>query len=313
MADFLCALALIGALLPGCGPEPPLATGYVEGEYVHLAPLAPARLVDLRVGRGDRVEAGQLLAAVEAEDARLALAAAEAAQDRAASELADLEQGARPSEIAALEAALASARANARHMAREAERQERLAQQSASSRAQLDAARASAEIAQAAVGEAEARLETARLPPRPDMVQAARAAVKQALADRQALEWQMRQRQLTAPAAGTVTDILRHRGEMAGPEAPVLTLLPDGATVLRFFLPQGELASVAIGTRLRVTCDGCQPVDATVSFIAGRAEFTPPVIYSRDARQKLVYQAEARPDPGSPLKPGQIVEVWKAP
>ena len=39
-------------------------------------------------------------------------------------------------------------------------------------------------------------------------------------------------------------------------------------------------------------------------------EFTPPVIYSLENRQKLVYLVEARPDASSSvLQPGQIVDV----
>lgn len=309
MGDFLCTLVLVGSLLPGCAGAPPLATGYVEGDYVALAPPVTARITELRVRRGDRVEAGQGLGAVEMRDAELALAAAEAARARAASQLADLESGARAPEIAAAEAALASARAEAQRAAREAARQEQLARQRTSSQAQLDAARTAAQVAGAAMQAAQARLDLARLPARPDALAAARAALAEAEANRQALAWQVGQRMLTAPATGIVADVLRRPGEMAGPAAPVLVLLPDGATVLRFFVPEAALASLALGTRLEVACDGCKPGRATVSFIADEAEFTPPVIYSRDSRQKLVYRVEARPDPGSDLKPGQIIEI----
>jgi len=50
---------------------------------------------------------------------------------------------------------------------------------------------------------------------------------------------------------------------------------------------------------------------ATISFISPQAEYTPPVIYSRDSRGKLVYLVEARPDPAGAarLKPGQPLEV----
>lgn len=311
MADFLCSLAVIGALLPGCGAPPPLATGTVEGEFVQVAPLVNARVTELLVRRGDHVAAGRVLATVEARDAELALAGAEAAQSRAASQLADLQAGGRAPEIAAAEAALAAARAEAQRADAEAARQEQLARQRASPQAQLDTARAAAATAQANMQAAQARLDLARLPARPDAIAAARAALDEAEAARQVLDWQLSQRQLAAPAAGTVADILRHPGEMAGPSAPILTLLPDGATLLRFFVAQADLAALSIGMRLDVACDGCAPAQATVSFIADRAEFTPPVIYSRDTRQKLVWQVEARPDPGSPLKPGQIVEVRK--
>jgi HlyD family secretion protein len=72
--------------------------------------------------------------------------------------------------------------------------------------------------------------------------------------------------------------------------------------------------SYQIGSRVEVSCDGCPAgVTARVSFIADEPEFTPPVIYSVESRQKLVYLIEARPDAGSVLQPGQIVDVRLAP
>ncbi len=60
-----------------------------------------------------------------------------------------------------------------------------------------------------------------------------------------------------------------------------------------------------------VRCDGCPDgLTATISHVADSPEFTPPVIYSIENRQKLVYRVEALPDPGADLlRPGQIVDV----
>ena len=89
MSGVFCSLALIADLLAGCAP-PPLATGYVEGEFVLVAPAATARIEDLAVKRGDRVAAGDVLAVQERRDAEIALAQAEAALARARSERANL-------------------------------------------------------------------------------------------------------------------------------------------------------------------------------------------------------------------------------
>jgi HlyD family secretion protein len=63
---------------------------------------------------------------------------------------------------------------------------------------------------------------------------------------------------------------------------------------------------------VQVSCDGCAaPIGAAISYVSPRAEFTPPVIYSRDTRAKLVFMVEARPAPAqaASLKPGQPLEV----
>lgn len=313
MADLLCALPLISALLARCGPPPPLATGYVEGDYVQVAPLVPARISALEVQRGDVVRAGQVLARVETADARAALDAAEARLKRAESELADLTHGSRPAELAALEAATTAARTRAARATGDAEREERLSARGVSSAAQSATLRAAADVAVAALAEAEARLEVARLPARPDRIEAARAQLAETRAARDTAQWQLDQRAMRAEGPGIITDIIRSPGEIAGPSAPVLTYLAEGALRLRVFVPEPALASVSVGTRLEVSCDGCGPITARITWVSDRAEFTPPVIYSRETRQKLVYMVEAAPEPASALKPGQIVDVRVAP
>ena len=313
MLDLLCALPLISALLSHCGPPPPLATGYVEGEYVQVAPLVTARVNALSVGRGDRVGPGDPLAEVESADAQGALDAAEARLAQAEAQLADLGQGSRPEELAALEATVAAARASAARAARDAEREAQLSARGAAPRAQSDDLSAASEVAAATLAEAEARLAVARLPARADRITAARAAVAEARAARDTSRWQLDQRRIQAEGAGVVTDIIRTPGDIAGPTAPILTYLPDGAVRLRVFVPQASLASISVGGVLQVACDGCEPQTARITWIADQAEFTPPVIYSRDSRQKLVYMVEAAPETPTALKPGQIVEVRLAP
>ena len=63
---------------------------------------------------------------------------------------------------------------------------------------------------------------------------------------------------------------------------------------------------------LSIRIDGAaQPVAGTVSFISPQAEFTPPVIFSEQARSKLVFLVEIRtaPELAAALHPGQPVDV----
>src|SRR5690606_6284180 len=92
---------------------------------------------------------------------------------------------------------------------------------------------------------------------------------------------------------------------------PVVEILPPENLRVRFYLPQPALAGIALGKRVTVACDGCPPdLTAQVSFISPEAEFTPPVIFSREERAKLGFLVEARPlDPRGVLKPGLPVGV----
>ena len=306
----LCVVPLISALFAGCVPPMPLATGYVEGEYVQIAAVSAAQIVDVPVRSGDRVVAGQVLVDLERRDAEIALAQADAALSRAQSQLENLRQGRRPEEIRVIEASLQSAGAQAGEARRTAERLIDLASRGVATETQRDDAATSAEVAEARVAEIEASLAVARLPAREGEIAAAEAALREATASRDHAQWVLEKRDLVAPAAGVVTDVLRRPGEIATAGQPVLTLLPDGAVRLRLYLPEADLARLGIGTQLAVHCDACpEGLTATVSYIANGPEFTPPVIYSVGSRQKLVYLIEARPTAGSGLNPGQIVDV----
>ncbi len=156
-----------------------------------------------------------------------------------------------------IEATLASARAQAEEADRAAARMLSLSQRGAATTTQADDAATAATVAHARVAEAEASLAVARLPARPQEIAAAEAAVDGAEAARAKAQWNLGQRRLTAPAAGVVNDVIRTPGELAGPAAPVLSLLPDGAVKLRLYIAEASIAAIRQGSRLSVHCDGC--------------------------------------------------------
>ena len=126
---------------------------------------------------------------------------------------------------------------------------------------------------------------------------------------------QPRQALEVKPAAGVaalVQDTFFVEGEWVPAGRPVLSLLPAGNVKARFFLPEQKVGSVRQGDRVTLACDGCgEPIAATVSFVSSKAEYTPPVIYSKESRAKLVFMVEARPAAADAarMRPGQPVDV----
>jgi HlyD family secretion protein len=117
-----------------------------------------------------------------------------------------------------------------------------------------------------------------------------------------------------APVAGTIQQIYFREGEMVPAQRPVLSIMPPGNMKLRFFVPETELPKLAIGDVVRVTCDNCgADLTAKIYFIATTAEYTPPVIYSLDERNKLVYLIQARPARPDALRVGQPISVYLNP
>ncbi|TGT83818.1 MULTISPECIES: HlyD family efflux transporter periplasmic adaptor subunit [unclassified Mesorhizobium] len=309
--SFLCSLPLATQLFGACAPAAPLAVGYVEGEYVLLAPIEVAQVETVTVKRGDRVTAGATVVTLENADAKIAVAQAQASLAQAQAQLADLQVGKRPEEIAALKAQVDMAKAQADDARRKYARAADLFKRGTGTQADYDTASATLETANAQVGQAEANLAVGGLPARAETIKAADNQVKQAQAELEQAVWRLSKRTLAAPSPGRVNDVIRNPGDTAGPTAPVISVLPDGAVKLSVYIPEAAFSSVKVGSLLSVHCDGCGPdVRARVSYISPDPEFTPPVIYSLENRQKLVYLVEARPEgDAGPLQPGQIVDV----
>ena len=307
----LAALALAACQEP---PAPGWA-GYAEGDYVYVAAPVAGRLQQLAVQAGDEVAAGAPLFALDGQAERDAARAAEAQLAAAEAQAANLQTGRRPDEIAQIEAQLRQARAQAQLAQTDAARLAALVAQAAVSRMQADAARTAAEQARQRVSELEAALRTARQPARAQERAAAAAQAQAASSALAAQRWRLAQTTQAAPADARVTDTFYRVGEWVAAGQPVLALLPPAQLKARFFVPEGEVATLKAGDEVRLSCDGCgAPIPARVSRIATQAEYTPPVIYSNAQRAKLVFMVEARPDAADAprLKPGLPLDVRRA-
>ena len=307
------AFPLFALALAACSePAPPTLQGYVEGEYVRIAAPFAGTLVALDTRRGQDVAAGAPLFALEAESEDAARREAEERSRQAQAHVDDLRKGRRPTEIDAVRAQLSQAQVVAALSAKEYARQVDLVAKGFVSQQRADEARAARDRDRARIAELEAQLKTSHLPARPDEIRAAEA---QAAAAREAVkraDWKLRQKKVASTVGGTVTDTLYTRGEWVPAGSPVVSVLPPANVKVRFFVPEPRLGAVRVGQKVSLACDGCPAtVGATVSYIAPQAEFTPPVIYSKDSRAKLVFMVEARPAPADAarLHPGQPVDV----
>ncbi|WP_143435230.1 HlyD family secretion protein, partial [Henriciella aquimarina] len=136
------------------------------------------------------------------------------------------------------------------------------------------------------------------------------SATSSAEAQKRAAAYRLEERSSEAPEGGRIEEIFYRVGEYVTPGQPVVSILPPRGLKVRFFVPEAELPEISIGKTVRVKADGlASPVDASVSFISHDAEFTPPVIYSRDTRGKLVFLIEADLPQEAGFHPGLPVEV----
>jgi HlyD family secretion protein len=306
-------LLLLALLVAGCDqPANDAWQGYIEGEYVLLASPYAGQLQKLYVRRGEQVEAGKPVFALEQEAERAARAEAEERLKSAQARVENLQAARRPPEIAALREQVNQARAAEQFSRVQLAREEELMKKGYTTRPKLDEARSASIRDRARVKEAEAQLNNALMPlgreAEREAAEAEMAAAKAALAQ---AAWRLEQKSVAAPVTGLVQDTFFVSGEWVPPGRPVASILPPGNVKARFYVPETAVAGMTMGKPIAISCDGCATVNAKVSYVSTQAEYTPPVLYSKEARAKLLFLVEARLEPadGAKLRPGQPIDV----
>ena len=308
----LCILAALCLLACCTRPAANRVQGYVEGEFVYVASPYAGALKSLNVRRGDQVKTDNLLFTLDSEPEKSARDEAERRLMQARSSLEDARKGRRPTEIESAEAQLHQAKAALVLSEKELARQEKLLLTSASSVQDVDRARSARDQDRQRVAKLEADLATAHLGSRSDQIAAAAANVKALAATLARAEWDLSQKRQAAPEAGLIFDTLYREGEWVAAGRPVVVLLPPRNIKVRAFVPEARVSSIHPGDTVKVIVDGVPaPFMGKVSFISPQAEYTPPVIYNRENRGKLVFMIEAVFDAetAARLHPGQPVDV----
>lgn len=235
---------LLLIFLISCEKQEQKYFGYVEADYEYVAPTSPGILYKLSVKRGDYVNKGDLLFALEDTGLRATIenSKMQIIQDQAI--LAD--------------------------SYKEFKRAKNLVETGAISRSEFDTKNSLYNVHQAKLAISQQNLLVA----------------EQTLKDSMPV----------AKQDSFVEDTFFIPGEFVPSGSAVVSLLSPENIKIRFFIPQNELEKFAEGKKISFSCDGSEVnSEAIVSFIAKEAEYTPPVIYSNEARQKMVFMVEARP------------------
>lgn len=312
----LVLLLLLAGIPSGCRPDRnPGWQGYAEGDYIRVASPLPGTVLERPVERGTVVRSGDLLFRLDTEAERTTAEESRQRVAQAGARLENLRKGRRPSELEAAEARVSQAQATLALQESELTRQEHLLRDGVSTPAERDLVRSRRDASRAQWEAATAELATARLGARDDEIRAAEAELAAARAALARAQWALDQKTRTAPAPGRVHETYVNPGEFTPAGQPVVSLLPETNLHVRFFVPETALAQLPVGTPLRIRVDGmAEPIPGRVRMQAVQPEYTPPVIYSREARSRLVYRIEAALDPADArrLGPGQPVDVFAA-
>lgn len=273
MKNIFLLLCLFSLL--ACSDREYETQGYVEGKFTYLASSGSGRLMKLLVAGGSYAKKNDVLFVLDPEP-----------------ELSSMQKA----EQQLLEAQTLLEKANSIVWLTEKtfERQQTLVSKLATEKASFDAA-------QSAMEQAKAEQSHARL-----SINEANAALRNA-------KWAYEQKTVRAPKDGLVYDTYFQVGEFVPAARPVVSTLEPEDIKFVFFIKEKYLAGLTLGGPVTITCDGCpKPIKAGISFISPNVEYTPPVIFSKDTRQKLSFRIEAIMSPEHEMlrmHPGQPVTV----
>jgi len=307
--------SIVALVVPGFGaPNEPVYAGYLDADYVYAAAVTPGTIKDVQVREGQAVKAGDVLFTLDAAQQQALLASAEARMRAADANWRNLVTGSRAAEIRVISASLDKAQADLNLARTNFERSEKLHETGVIPIAKVDADRTTLASAKAQVEQLQAQLAVAELPARDAQQVAAEADYQAAKADADKARADLADRTIRAGAGGVIERLYFSAGEMAPVGTPLASIRPAGALKAKFYVNEADRAGLAIGDAVTVSCDGCAEggLLAHVSFLASDPQTTPPIIYSRDERSRLVFLAEATLDTPGTLLPGQPVSVRQA-
>ena len=266
------------------------ASGRLEAEEIHVATKLSGRVTAVLVDEGDEVQAGQVIARMDAEVLEAELARAEA------------RLGVAREKTEAAAAVLVQRKSECRLAEKEYERALALHREDVVSQQRVDEFRTRVETGEAACDAARAQIRDAEA-----QIEAERASVSRIRADLDDLA-------LEAPKAGRVQYRLAEPGEVLPAGGRVITLLDLSDVTMRVFLPTAEAGRAAMGAPARVILDAHRetPLPARVSFVAREAQFTPKEVETESVREKLSFRVEVRlQNPYEvPVNPGAPGVAW---
>jgi HlyD family secretion protein len=330
----VAAAVLLGALSAGAcrRGETPDAYGNVEATQVVVSAEAAGRLLTYTVTEGAALQAGAVVATIDAaqlgfeRDQIVAQRAATASRvDEARGQAAVLEaqRGAAAAQRDAAKAQRDALEAQREIAKRAYERTTRLFGEQAATAQQLDQAERDYRVLadQIKAQDDQIRAHERQIAAVRDQVVAARAQEQTARRQLTAAEAQVgqvgervRKSEVRNPIAGTVLVTYAEPGEMVQVGQPLYRIANLSRVEVRAYVTEPQLATIHLGQQALVSVDagagGRVSIAGTISWISSQAEFTPTPIQTREQRADLVYAIKIRvPNDQGVLKIGMPADV----
>lgn len=249
-------------------------TGYVEGQYIYIIALVSGTLKSYHVTKGIIVKKGQLLFTLEHEPSAQNLTIAHANVQEALDELSS---------------------ANSIYKMQKIKKDRDLIL--------LEKDIISKEAFEDSLLNYQKALQNKKI---------AQSKLTSTQAQEQKARWDSNQQEVIAPKTALVFDTFYTEGEEVVAGSTVVSLLDPSQIKIIFFAPQPLAGKMKLNQMVKVHHDIDEPVKAKITYISPKAEYTPPVIYSNQERERLVFRVEAILEPVSnviKIHPGQPITV----
>jgi multidrug resistance efflux pump len=287
-------------------------SGFIEADEIRVGSRVGGRVQKVPASEGQLAKAGDTLVQLEPYDLLERRAQSKATLAELQARLDELKHGPRPQEITAAEARLTFAKAELDLAQATYNRIKPSFEKNAVSAEEMDRAEKELKAATANLGQRQAELELLKAGTRPEEIAQAEAAVQAAQASLNAIDKQIEELTIKAPVNSIVESLDLQPGDMAAPNAPVLSLTAQGNLWVRAYVPENHL-NLTNGQKLTITIDSFPNKKFTghVSFVARQAEFTPNNVQTPEERSKQVFRIKVTLDEGlDVLRPGMSADVW---
>ncbi len=296
--------------LVSCGKHDNQYQGYVEAENIYLASPYGGILKQALVKRGMRVKKGDLLFVLDPNPQSFSLQDQTAGYNQSKEVLQDLKKPKRKQELDSVQAQIDQAQAQINLATLRVKRNQILFDKHVMDRDTLDAALERLRELTAVKAQYESNLALAKLGARTNQIIAQEFAVESFLSKLQLATWQAEQKKIVAPADGIIFDTYYKPGEYVGAERAVCTLLTHQNTRIEFFVPLQGIVHLFVGKEIQFYYENNDVVSkAVISYISPEAEYMPPLVYSRDNHDKIVFRIKAQVNDSKRLFPGEPVVV----
>jgi HlyD family secretion protein len=255
LAAALIVAGVGGYVLLGSEAPAPIV-GVVRATEIRLAPEVSGQLASIKVQKGARVLAGDVVAELSADELTAAVVQARAALDAAAASRDHVYAGVRAEEVAALAAEIAKAKSKLEYAQAQLSRTATLARGDNASQQSLDQATHDAAAAKADVAEAEANHAAAVAGPTKEERLIADSQVQAAAAALAVLERHLGKTVLRSPVDGLVNVVVAQVGENVRAGQPVLAIAATGRPWMSFNAREDSLSGLTVGTPVQVARPG---------------------------------------------------------